>query len=545
MKRVIGYCVKQFRSAVIRSGQVLKKSSQKESLCIILILLGSFFLRSHIIHLPGPNPDELLYVFQAERLLMGDQLWCPSITIGNISLPVGLDGYQGAFPIYIHWMLSKLTNYPYRFRIINIFYAIGMMIFVYYFVLSYFGKRPAIFALLFLSTMPSILFFCRIGEIAIFLRVILASALLYFFHKWWVKKPSWSSFYVGCAVLGLGMSTRLEIMWYLPAVVAYLILLNRTLMIEVLSYIWSNKGKMLIGIMWFLMGGSLYILYNVVTGGGIIHQIAENLFVTYGGHSNLDVFNNLIERVKQLMILFNGSDIWGMNEVYKNTLFSFVFGIAFVSLFFVAIAKRFRKKADRKIEFLLFMLVCLLLESTFSVSGINIMHILIIIPIPILIMAKFLDLIPFRYLSTLIVTILLIGNLWVDAKYYHSLSRNGGKGIFSPRACSFVKEIERRKILKVDACDWGLARLVYYFSNGNIKVKEIFGYSQGIPPSFYDNLKIDSGDPNNCFLFYAFPYETFKRRETFLDYLRNQGLQYDEEVFSDKYGPLYVLYKKK
>jgi hypothetical protein len=516
---------------------------QRDWLLVLLILLCSLIVRAYFLHLPGPNPDELLYAFPAESLKVGDPVWAKTFQIAGRPLPAGLDGYQGAFPIYIHWLVSQFTNYYLRFRVINILYGLAMIGFTYYFTRAFISKRAAVISALFLATLPSMVFFSRIGEIAIFLRVMLASAALYCFYEWWSDKLNWAAFYAGCLSLGIGVSTRLEIMWWVVACFAYFILLNRFQLRQILAVLLSHQGKTLIGIVCFLLGSSLFITYNILTRVGTITQIMQNLISTQAGHPNFVLFTNLSKRIIHLILLLDGGEIWGASEVFQNSLFSIAFGISFLSLSAITVASRFKRKPEHKSEFLLFMLAFMLFESTFSVSTINVMHILLFMPIPILILVKFLDLISYRFATVLIVLVLITGNLSVDARYYNSLLRDGGRGIYSPRIYSFVAELQQLGIAKVVACDWGLARMVYYFSHGCVKVEEIFDYSNDVPTSFfYDGLKAALEEKNNSFLFYAPSYTGFRRQEAFLAYLRERGLAYKEHIFCDNYGPIYFLY---
>ena len=515
---------------------------QRDWLLLLPILLCSLIIRAYVLHLPGPNPDELLYAFPAEMLRIGDPVWAATFHIARHPMPAGLDGYQGGFPIYIHWFISELTDYPLRFRAINILYALMMIGFTYFFTLGFISKSAALFSALMLATMPSLVFFSRIGEIAIFLRIMLATAVLYCFYRWSTQR-SWHAFYAGSLALGLGISTRLEIIWWVVAAFTYLAVLDRTRLRRDMYAFWAHKVRALIGVACFLAGSSLFITYNVITKGGTITQIAQNFGHTQAGHNNMELFSNLIKRINHLFELLDGSNIWGMSTTYRNGLFSLAFAIAFMVLLAIAIAARLRRQPEHKIEFLISLLVLMLIESTFSVSTINVMHILILMPVPVLILVKFLDLIPWRTASVLTAAALLAGNLWVDARYYDTLRQVGGRGIYSTRAYSFAKELEQMGVAKVFACDWGLARLVYYFSQGRIKVEEIFGYSRDIPPTFYYGLAAALQQPNTFFLFYAPTYSTFERQQAFLDYLRKHGLTYQERVFQDNYGPIYLLYK--
>src|SRR5690242_790357 len=85
------------------------KISGHDELLLLLILVAAFALRIRMLRLPGPNPDGLLYAIEGERLRVGDPTWAVSVPVAGHRLPVGLDGYQGGFPIYVHWFVSLLT----------------------------------------------------------------------------------------------------------------------------------------------------------------------------------------------------------------------------------------------------------------------------------------------------------------------------------------------------------------------------------------------------------------------------------------------------
>jgi len=517
---------------------------QNEWVLLSIILVCALALRIHVLHLPGPNADELLDAFQAERLRLGDPLWIPTFRIAAYSLPAGFNGYQGAFPIYVHWLISKFTDQPLRFRYINVLYDLGSICFLYLFTRTFISKRAALLIAAFQATMPSPVFFSRIGAMVTYMRIMFASAVLFCFYRWSTRRD-WGAFYFGCLVLGLGISTRLEIIWWPIAATAYFILLDRSRLKEELSAFWTHKRKALVGAACFLVGSSLFIAFNVVTHGGTFSEITQNLVRTDAGHTNLEFLKNLGERVKHLVELLDGSSIWGMSLAYKNILFSVTFGLAFLTTLIVALVARLRGQVERRIEFLAFMLVFMLLESTFSLSTLKAMHLLILLPVPLLILVKFLDMIPWKSLVALTAAALVAGNIWVDIRYYDSLRRFPGQGGYSTRIYSFVEELQRAGVSRVIACDWGLARHVYYFSKGRIKVKEIWGDSHNFPASFYLELELAAAfqEPSTSFLFFASPWSTGERERAFLDYLRERGLTYDQRVFYDDYGPIYLVYQ--
>lgn len=515
---------------------------QNEWLLLSITLLCALAIRAHVLHLPGPNPDEVLDVYQVERLRLGDPLWYPTFRIAGYSLPAGYNAHHGAFPIYVHWFISQFTDQPLRFRYINVLYDLASICFLYSFTRIFISKSAALFIAAFQATMPSSVFFSRIGEMVIFMRVMFASAVLYYFYQWSAQRH-WRDFCAGCLALGLGISTRLEIIWWPIAATAYLILLDRTRLKEEVSVLWTHKKKALIGAACFLFGSSLFITYNVITRGGTVSQITQNLVRTHAGHTNLEFLKNLTERVKHLMELLDGSYIWGMSLAYKNALSPITFGLGFLTILIVAVVARLRGQVERKIEFLTFMMVFMLFESTFSMSTLKNWHILILLPVPLLILVKFFDLIPWKSLVALTAAALLMGNIWVDIRYYDSLRQSPGVGLFSTRIYSFVEELQQSGVSRVIACDWGLARQVYYFSRGRIKVDEIFGYSEDVPASFYSALESALREPETYFLFYAPQYSQFRRQDAFLNYLSARGLLPEDWVFYDFNGPIYLLYR--
>jgi len=518
------------------------KMSRRDELLLPLILIAAFVLRVHVLHLPGPNPDELLYAVEGERLRAGDPTWAVSVPVAGHRLPVGLDGYQGGFPIYVHCFVSLLTEYPLRFRLIDILYDLGLIAIAYWFAEKTCSRRAAVLSALFLATMPTMVFFSRIGEMAIFLRILLANLALYCFYRWG-RDERWDLFYTGMLALGLGISTRLEIAWWPISVGAYLLLLNRPLLKHVAILLWNSKRRTVTGLACFALGAGLWIAYNVQTDWGTFRQIASNAGETYTGHNNLHVFSNFKTRVGHLRQTLEGDGIWGLNAPWRNRFFAVTFALAFLTALGASVIARWKRRPDHMTEWMLFMLMFTLGLSTFSVSELAIMHILLIMPLPVLIMSRMLDRIPYQCIVVVVAVALVVSNLIVDAADYQRLRQTRGAGHFSPRIYDMPQELRRFGVSKVVACDWGLARSVYYFSEGRVKVQEIFGYTKEAPPSFFTQLAGTLREPGVGFLFCAPAFTTFPRQQAFLAYLKEHGTSADEHVIEDDYGPIYLLYK--
>jgi hypothetical protein len=524
--------------AVVRSG----RWRAAEVLAVAILLLGAGLLRAHALDLPGPNPDEFLYALPGLQLSLGDPVRAYVVEVGGQALPVALDGYLGGLPIYVHWLVNHLTAFPLRFRLVNIAYALIAIGFTYGFARAFLGVRAAIYAAVLMATMPSLVFFSRIGEAANFLRLVWIAVGLFYGYRWAVTRE-WRALYGASLAMGLGLSTRLETVWWMIAVVGYLVVLDRARLGAVAALLQTHRRQAGVALLWVVIGASLLIAYNLQTGGGTLRQVGQSLPATQAGHHNLALAQNAVTRVRHLRTLLAGSHIWGMRASYRNRALALVFCAAVVALLAMAVAGRIRRRPDRKAEFLLFVLAAVLVQSTFSVTTINVMHLLIIMPVPVLILAKALDLPPVRLIGAAAVAVLALVNLRADALYYQHLASDGGRGVYSPGIYRFVDDLERRGVTRVVGCDWGIAWQVYYLSFGRIKFTEIAGFSPRVPASFSRELETALSRSETHFIFRAPRYAVFPREAAFLAYVRAAGLEYRRRVVSDRHGPLFIEYE--
>jgi len=81
-----------------RVQRMLSFAYQRDWVLVVPVRLFSLIMRGYVPHLPGPNPDELLYVYPAEKPRVGDPLSGATFQIAGRSLPAGLTGYEGALP---------------------------------------------------------------------------------------------------------------------------------------------------------------------------------------------------------------------------------------------------------------------------------------------------------------------------------------------------------------------------------------------------------------------------------------------------------------
>lgn len=521
----------------------------QHDLFLIPLLLGALAIRIYSIHLPGPYGDELTVTLPAYQMRWGQVPFSYNMLFFGRWLPVTIGPHTGALPIYVQFLFSFLAGgYWFGFRILNVLYALGAIALTYYFARDFLGRRAALISALLLTFMPSFVFYSRVGEHVLFLRLVLASGLLFCFHRWW-KTGRWGYFCVGCFLAGLGLSTRLEMVWWLAAVPVYVLLAHRAVLREMWGRLWAHVPQALAGLGCLVLGAGLFVAYNVGSRGGTFAYMLENLTVTSAGQQNLTLPQNLWTRLINLAVLLNGGDggDFGVPSLrFTNDLYPIVFVIGVGLLIGRVLLRRRRGNPDHRSEFLLFTTGLILALSTFTISTLRPMHLLMMMPLPVLIIARSLDFVRLRLALVIVLAALVGADLVTDVRYYRVLAETGGVGLYSSGVFDLVQHLREREVRSVIACDWRLLQLVEFVSSGEIGGEEIFGYElgyEGVPASFEDLLDEALQDPENVYLFYAPPFEQFKRHQPFLRYLEVRGLPYERAVLHDRNGPIYYIYR--
>lgn len=524
--------------------------SRREIAVLGVLLLAALGARLYALDVPGPYGDEMTRVLPAFQLAWGHPPAAYDVYVLGRWVPVAAGEYDGAFPIYVHALLFPFTKPKwFLFRVVDVGYALAFIVFTYLFARDFFGRALAWRAALLATSMPALVFYSRVGEHVIFLRTALASALLFCFYRWW-QTDRWGYFYAGCATLGVGLSTRLEIVWWPIALTAYFLVAHHPGLRRLVQRLKARLGRTFVGLGYFLLGAGPFIIYNIAYPYITFKFVMKNFIQTQWGHSNLTLQTNLWKRLRDLAALLSGAD--GSNFgvpglAFQNDTWPFVFFIGTALLTVHVAVRRWQGHPDRRVEFLLLTIGLMLGLSTFTVSGLRPMHLLMIMPIPVLLVVRALDLLRGRWavVGLLLLAVLVVGDLGTDLRYYRALIETRGIGLYSSGIHDLVRYLRERGVRSVVACDWRLLHLVQFLSRGEIGGQEIFGYElgyEGVPASFYRHLEAALRDPQHVYLFYAPRYEQFKRHQAFLKYVQAKGLAHERHVLYDRNGPIYYVY---
>ena len=142
---------------------------------------------------------------------------------------------------------------------------------------------------------------------------------------------------------------------------------------------------------------------------------------------------------------------------------------------------------SQKAIFLFLMFVLILLQSSFTVSGLGATHLLIMLPLPQLIIALFMEMLyqvitpKMLPLAMMAVAVLALAaqDLRVATLYHQALQRSGGTGRFSDAIYKLAEYLEENHLTSPLAVDWGLKNNIQILTQGEDFASEsLAGHSQ-------------------------------------------------------------------
>jgi len=544
-------------SFISRASIWIGKLYQRD-LILLPVIFIALLVRLFRPDLPGPYADEinwaelslrmrqqnLDYISPDQHLYFLGRWW----TLGMAPHTLG-------FPIYPIFVGLFLTNYLYVNRIINLIYGLLIIACVYVLAKDLFDRKTALISAVLLILMPTSLRYSRID--VIYLRALLGIALLAFYVRWY-KTGRWIYFYAGSLMVGIGLSTRPEILWVVIALAGYLFLFNWQAIRRILDLIKHSLLNLFVGLISLSLGASIFIAYNLISGGGTIKfflslaptQSMGNLSVFEALARN---FNYRLFNLKELLtgrVPFIGVPYL---TVAGNDLYVTLFYAAFIIFSLIILLKRIRKQPDRSLEFLLVIFSLIFIESMATTSGYAAVHLLYLFPLLPMMISRLISInwlglkgeviASIRTVLAIVVLVSLVYNdISADLDYYRLLDKTGGVGTQSLGVFDLANYLETQDHTEVITCDWGLSNILYFVTRGKVDATQIFGYTNPTPPEFYTQIGEKLGEPKNIYIFYDSQFAQFKRREDFVRYLTDNGYTYTQTTLSDKNGPLYIVY---
>jgi hypothetical protein len=505
------------------------------------------------IELPGPQGDEVYMPYVALQTILKDPVGQPNIKWLGYQLPLTIGPYTGALPVYVYASLMQVVRHPLLFRFVNIFWQSLSIILIFALAVEFYdSQRVGLIAAALFAVLPASVFYSRVGEFDVFLRVPLSIAFLLLIHKF-VKTSKRHFLYLAVFLLGLGVNTRLEMIWWLPAVVlGYLLVIGvKTARERLTSSHWLTLIKTsLLTMGTFLLGTIPFSIYVIRDWSHLVNYMQVTVVTTGTVADNRQFWENLVMRFWQLFALLDGTSLreTGMAAL-SNPINTFVFWIALAYAFAAIVRGIFLRKRVRALELLLCCVLVILVESTITLSLFKPWHILILLPFLVLFIAVLVERVITRrkMIGLLLLAALLLSNVIIVAQDYGVLLGWQGRGGISPGIYGFVDYLQQQKVSGVVTGEWGLARLIYVLSNGAVRTVEVYIYAQHppIPNWFYTRIDQEISRSNDVWVFYSPPYGDLSAQQAFLSHLSDKGLTYEMTELNDKYGAVFRIYRVK
>ena len=349
----------------------------------VLALILFFYLSATNINLPGLYYDEALDVVPTMQIVLGQpvEVWTAGggISLGGRTFPVMISNYVGTVNTYLMLPFFYFLGVNvFSLRLMTIFFGGLTLILYYLFAKDLLNRRAAAITVLLLAVHPSFILWNRQGIYVTSVMTFMAAGSLVCLLRWRRGKTA-RYLYVGAFLLGLGLSAKLLFLWFIIALaVSYYILQfgslparaswpDRRTILKILAFNVDAK-QLVLGLLSFCVGAGGLLWYNLNTQG-TIKMLERNLLTTDQGVNNLDLLRNLLTELKAFMVLIKSGWFGFYGSSFDNRFYPFVFFASVVGLAFLLLFNDKAQIYKTKAVFLFSMLVLILIQSCFTVSG--------------------------------------------------------------------------------------------------------------------------------------------------------------------------------
>ncbi len=559
---------------------------------LLLALVLFFVLATYQLTLPGLHYDEAKEAGINAMQLVRDQPLTAfrgaSVSLFGRAWPLMVQDYIGALNVYLALPFLTLGGITVpALRLLSVACGLLTLLFLFLFARRWFSARVAGAAVLLLAVNPSFVFWSRQGIFVTNVTLTLFLASLWTLlragdapnnrRRWgWLAVTGW--------LWGVGLWTKLLFIWGIVAVVGVITVIavtrwwRRGRMGHGYAFHWRTGLTSLAVVMLALAVGAWpLLLYNVQTQGTLL-SIFGNLGTSYYGVSNTAFTSNLLARLGQVGILLAGNHLWYLGEVYINPLAGWALGtlLAAVALLgfqlylplpalqtppapaadvplppWLAAAIPYVPAEMRRLLAVLLLLVLMLAQSSFTVSGLFITHFYLMLPFFPLLGAAAASIIARhgRTPAILALAALLVwgaGDLWNTVRYHQILTVSGGYAAHADTSYHLAEYLEAQQISTPLVLDWGIDAPLVYLSRGEVAPIEAFGYDRIDQPDagFADRLAPFIADPTAVYLLHTPEFTVFQgRREALQGLATAAGRQMEVvAVFRERSGrPLIEL----
>ncbi len=519
-------------------------------LLLALIVLLYTLLALYQLHLPGLHYDEAFEAVPALQLLQGQPVTTfrgHGLRLGAQLFPLMTQDYIGALNTYLALpFIAVLGPTPAALRLASVLVGAATLGLAYLLAGRLAGNRRAgLAAALLLAVDPTFIFWNRQGVFVTAITAALGLAAALYWLRWlpagktrpvFELVPSTGWALAGAFCWGLGLYAKFLFLWLIAAQVGAALLLGL-----VPLHRWRS---LVLALPAFLLGCWPLLLYNLQTGGTWL-SITGNAGTSYYGVNNLAFIANLVERLRQFVVLLSGGHLWYLGEIVANPLPPILFGLVLVLVLSSLVLTRGRLPAgpvreETSLSLYPFLVIGLvILASIATVSALWITHYALLMPWPAVALAvggDYLARSPLwpgllpptrrRWLLLAGLGLLLVTQGAAVLRYHSALATSGGLSSHSDAIYDLSDWLAARPDPgPVVAMDWGLAAPVIYLTAGRVTPVEVFGYDWQANPQLLTTLDQTITQPATLYLWRTPDEVIFNRSSEFKALYRPRHLE--------------------
>jgi len=399
------------------------------------------------------------------------------IRLFNKSFPLMLMEYHG--PVEVYFFLPALYlfgNTAFALNIVPVIFG-GAALFVFYIlvILLYQSRILAILLNLLLSSLPTFIGANRIGfYTATLVMFFCLSSILGFLL--WAKKGKFYWLAIAFLMLGFGIGSRCFFWWFPVAMIIFSVFFLR----EPLFRLKMLKLRQKIICLFSISTGIVpIIIYNLRGNFYTLRFFLRHLILSSTGVSNLNFIGNIGKRIKHLVDILEGNIYAGAtNNMINIYILTFSLSVLLITIIYLLVKK---KPIQKSLLFPVIVSLLVFLQSPFTPSSLDPLHILYILPLVLMISATAVTLHKNRYIIIILTFFLAVATgLSLKTNYFSltgqkaHLILHGGNEIRWNIASDVLRWLKDNNIKRVGLGDTGIMDSLLYLSGYELDIEEIF-----------------------------------------------------------------------
>lgn len=334
------------------------------------------------LHVPGANYDEMLYAAPAVNMVTGLEHTEPMqinpsvIHVFGRPFPLMVMTYIGGLKVAWHALFFAMFGVSVEVaRLASVVLGLITLGFTYGWGRFFFGARVANVAVLLMGCSTEWAFYSS-RDMTIVVMMLCKMAALYYGHLY-VQGRKIRHIAMAGLLLGLGLYDKASFLWFIAVWSVYVLIFEWHRLRDVPRRAWMALAGA------FGAGSLVFIVFNLVRLGATFAPVQSSLSAA-GGHP-WSVIENFIVRVGQLVGLLNGDAILELFSGVRYETWWLRHGTGLLAALVILAGVWVKHPWDdrnwnRRIMFLLFMVVALVGVTVYSPTVLSLHHVAIVWP---------------------------------------------------------------------------------------------------------------------------------------------------------------------